>query len=401
MKFKTNNHKTILHIDLDAFFVEVERVLDKRLRRRPVVVCSDLSDRATVSAVSYEARTFRIRSGMLLPQAQRSCPEAVFLPENRDLYQDFSRKVYDIIHDVSPVTELASIDDYYADLSGCERIYHPFDDWAWKLKKTITGETGLPLSLGMGTNKLIARIATSQAKTNGLVQVLPGEEKKFIHPLSMIYLPGISLAIRSRLFEMGIKKIGELGHFPVSLLVKVLGKTGEDLHQRANGIYYEPVIEKSVTKEITQRADLPEDSADPQILEFHLCRLAGQLGFELRAAGLKTDRVTLRLTYSDLKEGAVTVNIATYTNFDHELFKAAKIALQKIFTRRVRVRRLMLSTPIMEVMDSQFNLFARNSQLKKKHLYGSIDRVRKRFGDNAIGFGVVIQPLSKFNTEKH
>jgi DNA polymerase-4 len=204
----------ILHLDLDAFFVSVERVLDPRLRDRPVIVGGDPQGRGVVASASYEARQYGVRSAMPLAQAKRLCPHAVFTVSHHGRYMEFSKAVLAILREHAPVVEMASVDEFYLDLTGCDRLHRNVFAAAAGIKQQIRKRTGLPSSIGLGTNKLIAKIATSLCKPDGQLWVFPGEEASFLAPLPVSCLPGIGQQTRDRLQELGIGTIGELSRFP-------------------------------------------------------------------------------------------------------------------------------------------------------------------------------------------
>ena len=247
-------------MDLDTFFVSVERLLDPALNKKPVIVGGTPTERGVVAGCSYEARAYGIQSAMPLRQAYRLCPTAVFMHGHYTHYGEYSKLVSEILNDLAPQIEKSSVDEFYLDLSGCQRLKGNAFAWAKEIQKTVNGETRLPLSNGLATNKLVAKVATTQVAKKDVSRayvVSTGEESTFLAPLPIRAMPGIGEVTEQMLLTYGMHNIGQIAKTPLQLLQKLFGKTGKSLYEHANGIDYSSVIpsreQKSISRETTRR----------------------------------------------------------------------------------------------------------------------------------------------------
>jgi DNA polymerase-4 len=247
----------IAHFDLDAFFVSVETLRNPKLRGKPLMVGGG-SDRGVVAACSYEARKFGIHSAMPMKVARRLCPDAIIIKSDFEAYSKYSRLVTEVIKDTVPIFEKASIDEFYIDLTGMDKFFGclQFTD---QLKKRINKESGLPISWGLASNKLISKVATNEVKPNGQLEIPFGNEKGFLAPLSVIKIPGVGKETGYKLLKMGVETVKVLSEIPVEMMENLLGKLGIDLWRKANGIDETPVIpyheQKSISTETTFQTD--------------------------------------------------------------------------------------------------------------------------------------------------
>ena len=379
----------ILHLDLDAFFVSVERVLDPRLRDRPVIVGGDPQGRGVVASASYEARQYGVRSAMPLAQAKRLCPHAVFVVSHHSRYVEFSKAVLVILREYAPVVEMASVDEFYLDMTGCDRLHRNVFAAAAGIKQQIRKRTGLPSSIGLGTNKLIAKIATTLCKPDGLLWVFPGEEASFLAPLPVSYLPGIGQHTRDRLQELGIGTIGELSQFPSPLLSTVFGEWGRQMSERARGLCPTPVTEHWEPKSISREITFSADTVDPVVLEMTLCRLAERAGYGLRQQGVMASTVGIKLRYSDFQTVSRSRTIPP-SDDDVTIFRTARALLEKAFSRRVRIRLLGIKLSRLAPRDPQGSLFILPEDTRRTRLARSADRVREKFGADALHLGAAL-----------
>jgi DNA polymerase-4 len=381
--------RQILHIDLDAFFVSVERVLDPRLRDRPVIVGGDPRGRGVVASASYEARRHGVRSAMPLAQAQKLCPEAVFVVSRHGRYLEFSRAVHSILKTYAPVVEAASVDEFYLEMTGCERLYGNLFTAAARIKEHIREKLGLPSSIGLGTNKLIAKIATNLCKPDGLLWVFPGEETSLLAPLPVGHLPGIGQRTRDRLHELGIRTIGDLSRFPPSLLSAVFGAWGQRMSERTRGSCLKPVVETWEPKSISREMTFDTDTVDPRILEATLCRLVERAGYALRRLNMTASTVGMKLRYADFQTISRSRTIPA-SDDDVSIFRTARALLEKAFTRRVRIRLLGVKLSSLVARDPQGVLFDRPEEIRRARLLGSADRVREKYGMEALHLGTAL-----------
>jgi DNA polymerase-4 len=379
----------ILHLDLDAFFVSVERALDPRLRDRPVVVGGDPRGRGVVASASYEARAYGIRSAMPLAQAKKLCPQAVFITAHHDHYQAFSRKTLAMLRKYTPVVEAASVDEFYLDMTGCDRLYGNIFAAATRIKKDLRKKLGLPASIGLGSNKLIAKIAATLSKPGGLLWVFPGEEASILAPLPVAYVPGIGSHTQGRLQELGIHTIGDLAQFPQPLLLVAFGKHGRQMSERAGGLCLSPVLAFREPKSISREVTFNTDTVDPTVLETTLCRLAEGVGYGVRRRRMMAGTVTIKLRYSDFQTISRSQTIPP-TDGDVEIFQRARTLFKKAFSRRVRIRLVGIKLSNLTVRNLQGALFVPPEEVKRERLQRSTDSIRNRFGMEALHLGTAL-----------
>jgi DNA polymerase IV len=375
----------ILHLDVDAFAVSVARLADPALRHRPVVIGHDAGGRGTVVCPSYEARARRISAGMPLPVAKRRLPEAVYLPDDAFEYERQSTRLLEIFRASAMTVEAATLDDFYLDLTGCEKLFGgSLARWGGKLKRMVEGETGLPLTLGLASNKMLARIATSLAKTGHLLEVFPGSEADFIRGVGVEMLPGVGDATRRRLREFGVRRAGQICTMGEETLKLVFGSAGEELWHRARGEFHEPVKPTLLHRFITHEHLFSEDVADGGVLESAASLLAQRLAADLRRNLVRCHRAEMMLVYTDGMQATHSVRIAYPTDQDFQLIVPARKAASAAFGRRVRVRRMILKASFIPHSDGQFDIFEERHQQRRRSLYRAIDEVRAKHGFDAV-----------------
>jgi DNA polymerase-4 len=376
----------VAHIDMDAFFVSVERLLDPSLAGRPVVVGGDPRGRGVVASASYEARRRGVHSAMPSRRARELCPEAVFLPGHHHLYGDYHRRVRAVLERYAPVVEAASIDEFYLDFSGCRLLYGAIFPLLRWIRDRIAGDLGLPSSAGLAANKLLAKIASGLAKPAGVLWVPPRAEADFLAPLPARTLPGVGPATERELSGLGIRRVGHLASFPERVLEGALGKWGAALARRARGISESPVSEEGERKSVGHEVTFTEDSADPEVLEAVLCRLVERAAYRLRAAGLRAGGLTLKVRYSDFRTVTRSRKVPS-TDRDGDLFRAARELLAGAVSRRVRVRLLGVSLDRLGGTAEQLGLFSPERERKRGRLFPAVDRLREKFGFEAVTLG--------------
>ncbi len=296
--------RTIFHVDMDAFFVSVEELFDPSLKGKAVVVGGQRGDRGVVSAASYEARKFGIHSALPLRTAAKLCPHAIFVDGHPERYRECSEKVFQVLQSFSPQVEMASIDEAYLDMTGTARLHGPPLQAAHKLHRRMKEDTRLNCSIGIGSSRLIAKVSSAQAKPNGVLYIVPGEEAKFLAPLDVRAIPGVGKVTESNLHALGIKKVGDLARLEESELEERFGKWGLALAgkargQDAGGWFDSEVGADTDAKSISHEHTYNEDTADPNQLEATLMRLSEMVGRRLREANFYARTIQLKLRYCD------------------------------------------------------------------------------------------------------
>jgi len=372
--------RNVVHLDLDSFFVSVERLRNSKLMDKPVII-GGLSDRGVVASCSYEARSFGVHSAMPMRMARQLCGDAVIIRGDMDLYSRYSDMVTEIIEESAPLYEKASIDEHYVDLTGMERFFGTLK-WTQKLKKDIVKHTGLPVSFGLSLNKTVSKIATGEAKPDGELYVPENHIKPFLHPLSIRKIPMIGDRTYHLLRSMGISRIKTLSSVPVEMLENVLGKNGVVLWKKANGIDNTPVKQYSERKSIGTERTFERDTTDIRGMNSLLVSMVEKLAFQLRREKKLTSCVTVKIRYSNYDTHTLQKRIA-YTAFDHELIKTARELFRKLYTRRMQIRLLGVKFSRLVHGTQQLNLFEDTTEIV--NLYQTMDAIRKRYGSRAIG----------------
>src|SRR6476659_4695906 len=320
----------IAHFDLDSFFVSVEVLNDPSLKGKPVIVGGS-RERGVVAACSYEARKFGVKSAMPMKQAMKLCPHAILVRGTRGEYSRYSRWVAEIIAAKAPLFEKASIVEFYIDLTGMDRFFDPYK-WTQDLREEIIEKTGLPISFGLATNKMVAKIATDEAKPNGCLFVQPGMEKDFLAPLPVNKFSGVGEQMYKTLLEMNIRTIRDLSETPVALLEKKLGKWGADLWQKSQGIHHGEVHAYHEAKSISSENTFEENTADVPFLLSELVRLTEKIAFELRQDEKLAGCIAVKIRYPDFETTSRQTTI-DYTLRDDELIPVAIDLFHKLYRK--------------------------------------------------------------------
>ncbi|NGX85297.1 DNA polymerase IV [Aequorivita sp. KMM 9714] len=371
--------KSILHLDLDTFFVSVERLLDSRLLKRPVLV-GGIGDRGVVAACSYETRKYGIHSGMSMKMARQLCPEAIVIKGNSSTYMKYSDMVTEIIKSQVPVFEKTSVDEFYADLTGMDRFFGNYK-FSKELRQTIIKETGLPISFGLSKNKVVSKVATGEAKPNNQIKIDSGFEKDFLAPLSVRKIPMVGKVTSQQLRNLGIHEVRTLQNMPVEMLVSVLGKNGRLIWNRANGIDKTPVVQYSERKSISTERTFDKDTIDIKKIEASLTAMGETLAYQLRLGNKLTSCVSVKVRYSDFSTYSKQLKIP-FTSADHILIPLIHSLFNKIYQRRILVRLIGVNFSHLTGGHYQINLF--DDDLKNLNLYASLDKIRNRFGSGAV-----------------
>lgn len=374
-----SKNRSIVHMDLDTFFVSCERLLDSRLIGKPVLI-GGTSDRGVVASCSYEARKFGIHSAMPMRLAKSLCPEAVILRGNAGVYSNFSRDVTDVIKDSVPLYEKASIDEFYIDLTGMDKFFgcHKL---ASELRQRIIKETGLPISFGLSINKTVSKIATGEAKPNNEIKILSGTEKPFLAPLSVRKIPMVGDVTYKALCDLGVKRIQTVQEMPMDLMHKVLGKNGLSIWKKANGIDLSPVVQYQERKSISTERTFNKDTTDISKLKGIIIAMAENLAYQLRRGNKLTACVTFKIRYSDFQTYTQQQRIP-YSAMDDSIIPVVLDLYKKLYNRRLLVRLIGVKFSHLVEGGHQINLFENNE--KQIHLTEAIDKMRERYGDRAV-----------------
>jgi len=371
--------RRIIHLDLDTFFVSVERLLNKELIGKPVLV-GGITDRGVVAACSYEARRFGIHSAMPMKLARQLCPDALVIRGNSGNYMKFSDMVTEIIKEEVPLFEKSSIDEFYGDLTGMDRFFGCYS-FASELRQRIIRETGLPISFGLSQNKTVSKMATGEAKPNNQMLIEKGSERGFLAPLSIKKIPGVGDKTYSTLCNLGIRKIQTLQEMPVDLIENVMGKNGRSIWKKSHGIDSSPVVAFHERKSISTERTFDKDTIDVTKLKGILLAMAENLSYQLRRGKKLTGCLTVKLRYSDFNTYTLQKRIP-YTSADHMIIPKVMEMFEQLYSRRLLVRLVGMRCSHLVGGAYQINLF--DDSQRDLQLYEAMDKVRERFGDRAV-----------------
>src|SRR5579862_1161634 len=381
--------RTIFHVDMDAFFVSVEELFDPSLKGKPVVVGGQRHERGVVSAASYEARKFGVHSALPLCTAAKLCPQAIFVDGHPERYRECSEKAYKVLTTFSPQVEMASIDEAYLDMTGTARLHGPPLRAAHKLHRRMKEETMLNCSIGIGSSRLIAKVSSAQAKPNGVLWIVPGEEAKFLAPLDVREIPGVGKVMERHLHEIGIKKVGDLARLEEAELEQRFGKWGLALAGKARGEdaggwFDAEVGSREEAKSISHEHTYNEDTADQSQLEATLMRLSEMVGRRLREANLYARTIQLKLRYKDFTTITRAHSRPQPTQLDGEIFDEVRTLFRNNWRGGARVRLLGVQTSSFESQAPQIDLLTDNRQQRWKNALAAADKLRDKFGESSV-----------------
>ncbi|UCS91499.1 DNA polymerase IV [Echinicola marina] len=392
----TDNTRTIVHMDLDSFFVSVERLFDRRLKGMPILI-GGTGDRGVVASCSYEARIFGIHSAMPMRTARQLCPEALIIRGDSERYSQKSHEITEIIRESVPLFEKSSIDEFYIDYSGMDKFFGCFK-MAHELRQKIIKESGLPISLGLSENKTVSKIATGEAKPNNEKEIPLGTERPFLAPLSVRKIPMIGEKTAQSLYGMGVKKIQTLQTMPAELLESAFGKNGRILWNKANGIDKSPVVPYTEAKSISTENTFSQDTIDVRMLEATLVAMTEQLATKLRKNQQLTCCVSIKIRYSDFDTHTMQQRIP-YSSADHSLIPVVKELFRKLYNRRLLIRLIGVRFSALVHGQYQINLFEDTEE--NIRLYQALDKINIKYGDKtvcrAIGMNVGRRNFNPFN----
>lgn len=371
-------NRSIVHMDLDTFFVSCTRLLDSRLEGVPVIVGG--GERGVVASCSYEARRFGVHSAMPMKMALRLCPDAKVVKGDYELFSKKSNEVTEIIQENVPLMEKASIDEFYLDLSGMDKFFGCYK-LTNEITQTITKETGLPISFALSTNKTVSKIGTGEAKPLGRLEIKSDSVQPFLNPLSIRKIPMVGSVTFQLLSRIGIRTIQTLSEMPVEVLQQMIGKNGSELWKKANGIDESPVIPYSERKSISKEHTFTEDTIDVENMRSLISGMVENLAFQLREQKLLTSIVTVKIRYANFDTETKQCRIP-YNSADHTLLKYALELFKKLYTRRMRLRLIGVKFSGLVHGQHQMNLFEDTEELM--NLYQAMDKMKKRFGSDAV-----------------
>jgi len=371
--------KAVLHLDLDTFFVSVERLNNRVLDGQPIII-GGMRGRGVVSSCSYEARRFGVHSAMPMRMAIRLCPDAIVLNGDYDEYSKQSKLVTEVIQSEAPIFEKASIDEFYLDLSGMDR-YVGCAQWSEELRLKVIKETGLPISGGLSVNKTVSKIGTGEVKPNGICTVAAGHEKAYIAPLSTSKIPSLGKVTQKKLSFMGVRTIKVLSEIPPRLLSREFGKHGISLWKKANGIDNSPVLPYDEKKSISTERTFQKDTIDVVQLKHKFTDMVMKLAFELRNSQKLTSVITVKIRYTDFNTYSTQKRIA-YTANDNVLIDYAHQLFDKLFKRRQLIRLIGVKLSGLVQGDYQIQLFEDTAE--EVALLQAMDGIRKRFGKQSL-----------------
>ncbi|KXH84897.1 DNA polymerase IV [Chryseobacterium kwangjuense] len=375
-------NRSIVHMDLDTFFVSCERLVNSQLNGIPLIIGG--GDRGVVSSCSYEARTFGVRSAMPMKMALRLCPQAKVVKGDMELYSRMSHTVTEVIEESAPVMEKASIDEFYLDLTGMDKFFGAFK-WTNELGTRIEKETGLPISYALSINKTVSKIGTGESKPHGHREIPLKGVHSFLNPLSIRKMPMVGNATFQLFSRVGIRTIGTLSEMPVEVLQQMIGKNGVDLWKKANGIDETPVIPYSERKSISKERTFNSDTMDVYEIKSIISGMAEQLAHQLRQEKWLTATVVIKIRYSNFDTETKQSRVS-YTSSDHTLARVALELFDKVYVRRMRLRLVGLRFTDLVHGSYQMNLFEDNAELIS--LYQAMDHIKNRFGKDAVGRAV-------------
>jgi len=366
-------------MDLDTFFVSVERLINSSLQGKPVII-GGLSDRGVVSSCSYEARAYGVHSAMPIKMARQICSEGIYIRGDMETYSKHSRIVTDIIADSAPVYEKASIDEHYLDITGLDRFFGCLK-WTHELRQRIINESGLPISFGLSVNKTVCKIATGIAKPNGEKEVPESEVHHFLAPLSIRKIPMLGPKTYQLLRSMGVLTIHTLSGIPPEMLEQVLGKNGIILWKKANGIDPTPVEPYWEQKSISSEHTYEQDTTDVREIDRRIVTMVEKIAFELRKQEKLTACVTVKIRYANFDTHTIQKRVP-YTSFDHVLIPVAQELFKKLYSRRMLIRLVGIRFSELVHGTQQLNLFEDTPE--QVNLYLAMDKLRLRYGSDAV-----------------
>lgn len=381
--------KTFFHVDMDAFFVSVEELYDPSLAGKPVVVGGQANERGVVSAASYAARAFGVHSAMPLRTAYKLCPQAIFVDGHPERYREYSKKVYAVLQDFSPLVEMASVDEAYLDLTRTERLYGPPLKAAHLLHGRMKTATRLNCSIGISASRMVAKVASDQAKPNGVLWVIPGFEPAFLAPLEVRKIPGVGKVMEKNLHALGIRKVGDLARLDDAFLERRFGKWGLALAGKSRGLdaggwYDSEIGEDAGPKSVSHEHTFNEDTSDRAQLDSTLARLSEMVGRRLREHNLLAGTLQLKLRYSDFTTITRAHSLERGTALDTEIYREIHRLFLANWKPGAAVRLLGVNASSWAEGEEQMNLLGEDTHERWRGALAAADKMRDKFGESAV-----------------
>lgn len=381
--------RLVCHVDMDAFFVSVEELFDPSLKDKPVVVGGKANQRGVVAAASYAARKYGVHSAMPLRTAGRLCPHARFVEGHPERYREYSKKVFAVLNGFSPVVEMASIDEAYLDLTGTERLYGPPMRAGHALHQAICTGTGLKCSLGLASSRLVAKVSSDQAKPNGVLHILSGQEARFLAPLDVRKIPGVGKKTEAELHKIGIRRVADLASLDEDFLAMRFGKWGLALAGKARGAdaggWFDAEIgANDDPKSISHEHTFMEDTADRNRLETTLLKLSEMVAKRLREQRLYARTIQLKLRTEDFATITRARSLDHATQLDKEIVGTVIALFREAWSGATPIRLLGVHAGSLQSFEGQMNLLDEPRTARLRDAFRSVDHIRGRFGDASI-----------------
>ena len=388
--------RLICHVDMDAFFVSVEELFDPSLKGKPVVVGGKADQRGVVAAASYAARRFGVHSAMPLRTASRLCPQAIFVEGHPERYREYSKKVFAVLNRFSPQVEMASIDEAYLDLTGTERLHGRAMYIAERLHGAIGSETGLRCSLGLASSRLVAKVSSDQAKPNGVLYILPGQEARFLAPLEVRKIPGVGKKTEAALHRLGIRKVGDLAMLEESFLASHFGRWGLALAGKARGAdaggwFDTEVGANEDPKSISHEHTFGEDTANQEQLETALLKLSEMVAKRLRENRLYSRTIQLKLRTEDFSTITRACSLDHATQLDNEVAGAVVRLFRQAWDGKTPIRLLGVHAGNLQPVEGQMSLLDEPRMARLRQAFRSVDHIRNRFGGQSISLAKTLR----------
>jgi len=401
-------NRNIIHVDIDAFLASVEQVRDPSLLGRPVIVGGEKGDRGIVLSSTYEARRCGVVPGLILSEAARLLPKAVFLKGDYQMAHRLSERAWEICRRYTPLVQVTSLDDCYLDVTGSTRLFGPARKVAARIWREVLREVGFRFSMGVGENRTVARVATMFAKPGGVMEILPGRAAEFLAPLPIRRLPGVGHRTEKALHRYNVKTIGELSRIPRALLARTFGNAaGRLLFYRSRGVDEEPVKPGRGPRSVSRETSFDPETADYDVIEGMLFYLLERAAAALRAEGLSARTLSVKIRYADGPGDQRSRTLPRPSARERELFGPARKMFNALFTRRVRLKLIGVALTGLEREGGgsdgtgQRDLFTEEERSRTASLTAGIDDIRGRFGFKAITAGCSIELLGRYEQNEH
>jgi len=387
-----------LHVDMNAFFASVEQKANPNLRGKPIAVCGDPKGRTVVATASYEARAFGVRTGMTIYEAKRLCPGIILVECDPDKYVNTAAKLFNIYVEFTPQVEIFSIDEAFLDISVTERLWGPPLEVAKKIKQRIKEELGLPCSIGIAPNKLLAKLASEKQKPNGLTIITKDKVAEILEDTPISDICGIGYKMTRHLNRLGIKTCGELGRYPVEILQRKFGIVGQHLHNMGLGEDDAPVKyyhEREPIKSMGHSLTLPKDAYDKEVVKKYLLQLSEKVGRRLRRDGYRGRTITLVLRYADFETVAKQLTQSKFTDDGKLIYKIGCSILDELFVARRGIRLVGVTLSNLTQHTKQFDIL--NEDNRREGLLHALDQINDKFGESTITYAKLLEPVKESN----